>query len=65
MASKAEGRSVAAIVAALLLPPLGIFLDQGINANFWIALILTCLAFIPGVLFALFTVLRPRLGTTA
>ena len=63
MASKAEGRSVAAIVAALLLPPLGVFLDQGITATFWIAVVLTCLAFIPGVAFALFTVLRPRLRT--
>ena len=46
-----------AIVGAVLLPPLGVFLDRGIGRDFWIAVALTCLAWLPGVAFALWTVL--------
>ncbi|MBA2920707.1 YqaE/Pmp3 family membrane protein [Sphingomonas sp. MAH-20] len=44
-------------VAAVLLPPLGVFLDRGLGRDFWIAAGLTCLAWAPGVAFALWTVL--------
>jgi len=46
-----------AVVGALLLPPLGVFLDRGIGRDFWIAAGLTCLGWVPGVAFALWTVL--------
>jgi len=49
-----------AIVAAILLPPLGVFLDQGITPAFWITVLLTCLGFVPGVIFALATILLPH-----
>lgn len=52
-----------AIIAAILLPPLGVFLDRGITPAFWITVLLTCLGFVPGVVFALFTVLRPKVDT--
>ncbi|WP_156679091.1 YqaE/Pmp3 family membrane protein [Sphingomonas profundi] len=51
--------SAAAIVAALLLPPLGVYLMHGLGAPFWIAAALTCVGFLPGVVFALVMVLRP------
>lgn len=44
-------------VAAVLLPPLGVFLDRGMGAAFWIAAGLTCLAWLPGVAYALWEVL--------
>ena len=40
------------IIAAVLLPPLAVFLQEGISRNFWIDLVLTCLAFVPGIIFA-------------
>jgi len=49
-----------AIVGAVLLPPLGIFLAEGLTPAFWIGVALTGLFFVPGMLFALFRVLRPR-----
>jgi uncharacterized membrane protein YqaE (UPF0057 family) len=60
MASKpvTAGSSAAAIVAALLLPPLGVFLHSGLHRAFWITTVLTALFFVPGMLFALYTVLR-------
>ncbi|MDB5718168.1 MAG: hypothetical protein JWM38_1595 [Sphingomonas bacterium] len=60
MATKVRSGSAAAIVAALLLPPLGVFLHQGITPSFWAAVALTILGFIPGMAFALFTVLKRR-----
>jgi len=65
MASNRRRAGAGAIVAAALLPPLGVALDQGITPAFWIATGLTCLAFVPGVMFALVTVLRPHTVRTA
>lgn len=52
------------IVAALLLPPLAIFLAEGVTRNFWIGFALTCLGYLPGVIFAFFVLLRGRTTTT-
>ena len=46
------------IIAALLLPPLAVFLEEGLSRNFWVDVMLTCLAFVPGILFALFVLGR-------
>lgn len=51
--------SVAAIIASILLPPLGIFLVRGLGLEFWIGTLLTILFWVPGILFALAVVLRP------
>ena len=61
MTTETTGVRPGAIVAAILLPPLGVFLDRGIGPAFWIAAALTLLFFVPGILFALFAILRPRL----
>ncbi len=53
--------SAAAVIAAILLPPLGIFLARGIGPAFWIGTLLTILFWVPGMLFALAAVLRPTL----
>jgi uncharacterized membrane protein YqaE (UPF0057 family) len=57
--------SVAAVIAAILLPPLGIFLARGLGPEFWIGTLLTILFWIPGILFALIVVLRPTLFARA
>ncbi len=46
------------IVAAVLLPPLGTYLACGPGRDFLITCGLTVLGFLPGVAFALWTVLR-------
>jgi len=50
--------SAGRIVAAALLPPLGVYLARGPGRDFLIACGLTVLAFLPGVAFALWTVLQ-------
>jgi uncharacterized membrane protein YqaE (UPF0057 family) len=46
------------LVAAVFLPPLGTYLARGAGRDFWIACGLTVLGFLPGVAFALWSVLR-------
>ena len=57
--------SVAAVIAAILLPPLGIFLARGLGPEFWIGTLLTILFWVPGILFALAMVLRPTMFARA
>jgi uncharacterized membrane protein YqaE (UPF0057 family) len=52
--------SAAHLAAAILLPPLALFLVGGVSRDFWIAFGLTCLGFLPGVAFALFVLLKGR-----
>ena len=49
--------NVVQIVAAVLVPPLGVFLKRGISGAFWLSIPLTLLAFVPGMIFALWVVL--------
>lgn len=55
------------IAAAVLLPPLGVYLARGAGRDFAIGCALTVLGYLPGVAFALWTVLRsePRVTATA
>lgn len=54
------GASPAAIVAAILLPPLGIFLARGPGMPFWVGVLLTLIGWIPGIVFALVVLFHPR-----
>jgi len=42
------------LVLAILLPPLAVFLQEGTGKRFWIDVVLTFLAWIPGVLYAVY-----------
>ena len=52
---------VGAIVCAVLLPPLGVWLAEGVGLLFLISLVLTCLGYVPGMIFSLIAVLSPHL----
>lgn len=53
--------SVLAIILAVILPPIGVWMVEGIGMIFLVSLILTCLAYVPGMIFSLVAVLRPDL----
>jgi uncharacterized membrane protein YqaE (UPF0057 family) len=56
----APGRpGIGAIVAAILLPPLGVWIAEGLGVVFLLSLVLTCLGYVPGMIFSLVAVLRP------
>ena len=44
------------ILIAILLPPLGVFLEVGLGLHFWINLILTFLGYIPGIIHAVWII---------
>lgn len=44
------------ILIAILLPPLGVFLQVGFGKHFWINVILTLLGYIPGIVHAVWII---------
>ncbi|RDV14883.1 YqaE/Pmp3 family membrane protein [Pontibacter diazotrophicus] len=50
------GANIIEIILAILLPPLAVFLHDGIGTSFWISIILTLLFFLPGIIYALLVV---------
>ena len=48
------------IIAAILLPPLGVFLEVGLAGAFWLNLLLTLLFWVPGMIHAIYIILTRR-----
>jgi len=46
------------ILLAILLPPVGVFLQVGIGLQFWINILLTLLGYIPGIVHAVWIIAR-------
>ncbi len=46
------------IIAAVLLPPLGVFLQVGLGKAFWINIVLTLLGFLPGIIHAVWIIAK-------
>jgi uncharacterized membrane protein YqaE (UPF0057 family) len=46
------------IIFAIIFPPLGVLLEVGLTKHFWINILLTLLGFIPGIIHALYIILK-------
>ncbi len=46
------------ILVAIILPPLGVFLQVGLGKDFWINILLTLLGYIPGIVHAVWVIAR-------
>ncbi|XWS64398.1 hypothetical protein CRYUN_Cryun05aG0001100 [Craigia yunnanensis] len=46
------------IILAIILPPLGVFLKYGCQAEFWICLILTLFGYLPGIIYAVYIITK-------
>ncbi|KAF7895476.1 uncharacterized protein EAF01_009438 [Botrytis porri] len=46
------------IILAVILPPLGVFLERGCGADLLINILLTILGYIPGIIHALYIILK-------
>ncbi len=44
------------IIIAILLPPLGVFLQVGLGGAFWLNILLTLLGYIPGIIHAVYII---------
>lgn len=49
---------VVRILAAIILPPLGVFLQVGIGLHFWLNILLTLFGYVPGIIHAIWVVLK-------
>lgn len=62
MAIKGSDDSVLAdlikILIAVILPPVGVFLEVGLTKHFWINIVLTILGFIPGIIHAVYVIAK-------
>jgi len=46
------------ILIAILLPPVGVFLQVGLGVHFWINILLTICGYVPGIIHAIWVILR-------
>lgn len=46
------------LIAAVLLPPLGVFLQVGLGGAFWLNILLTLFGYIPGIIHAVWIIAR-------
>lgn len=49
-----------AVVAAILLPPLGVFIVRGLTPAFWLTVVATLIGWLPGIVLALMLLLLPE-----
>lgn len=56
-----RGRSsadVLRILLAIVLPPLGVFLQVGLGLQFWLNILLTLLGYVPGIVHAVYIIVK-------
>tara|TARA_B100000676_G_scaffold58040_1_gene57098 strand:- start:942 stop:1145 length:204 start_codon:yes stop_codon:yes gene_type:complete len=53
---KEKSMDLLRILIAILLPPLGVFLQEGLGKHFWINIVLTILGYIPGIVHAVWVI---------
>jgi uncharacterized membrane protein YqaE (UPF0057 family) len=46
------------IIFAILIPPVGVFMEVGLTGHFWLNLLLTLLGYVPGIIHALYVILK-------
>jgi uncharacterized membrane protein YqaE (UPF0057 family) len=46
------------IILAIVLPPVGVFLQVGFGKHFWINIILTILGYFPGIIHAVWVIAK-------
>lgn len=44
------------ILLAVILPPVGVFLEVGLGLHFWINILLTLCGFVPGIIHAVYII---------
>jgi uncharacterized membrane protein YqaE (UPF0057 family) len=46
------------ILLAIILPPLGVFMQVGIGLQFWLNILLTLCGYVPGIIHAIWVIVR-------
>lgn len=58
MSSSASTSDLLRVLLSILLPPLGVFLQEGLGAQFWINVLLTLFGYVPGLVHAIWLIAR-------
>lgn len=53
-----ENMDIIRLICAILLPPLGVFLQVGFGLQFWLNILLTILGYVPGIVHAVWIIAR-------
>ena len=56
----ATGGDTIRILFAILLPPVGVFLQVGLGLHFWLNILLTIFGYVPGIIHAVYIILSRR-----
>lgn len=48
------------IIISVIIPPLGVFLQEGLGKHFWINILLTLLGYVPGLVHAIWIIASKR-----
>ena len=62
---KEGSKDIIRIIAAIILPPLGVAMQVGLGFHFWLNILLTILGFVPGIIHALYIILTRGSSTPA
>jgi uncharacterized membrane protein YqaE (UPF0057 family) len=58
IAQQESSMDIIRIIIAILLPPLGVFLQVGFAGAFWLNILLTLLGYIPGIVHAVYIIAK-------
>ena len=50
------------VLVAVLLPPLGVFMQERFGKRFWLNVVLTLFGYVPGIVHAVYVILRYEPG---
>jgi len=56
--SSASTADILRVLISVLLPPVGVFLQEGLGKQFWINVLLTLLGYVPGLVHAIWIIAR-------
>lgn len=56
--SESKGKEILKVLLAIFLPPVGVFFEVGIGLHFWINILLTIFGYVPGIVHAIYIILR-------
>lgn len=58
MSEEKKDTELLAVILAIFLPPLGVLIKRGLDAQFVINILLTLFGWLPGIIHALYIILR-------
>jgi len=53
-----DSEKIVAIILAIFLPPLAVFMKEGLHSQFWINCVLCIFIWFPGIIHALYVVMK-------